>query len=79
MMKRHAMRKTSDLVNSIVDEGHKRNFDAAELFNAFAQVVANRNPKLARESLEAVEQTVMRRIPFSMHGETMPINGRPVQ
>jgi hypothetical protein len=75
--KRHAMRRMQDFAMDAVAEGATRGLTPADLFGAFAQIVANQNPMLARKSMEALQEAVRSRIPLVAEGPAMPLPGPP--
>lgn len=76
-LKRRSMRNAQSHAMDVAAEAQLRGFTAADLFGAFAQMVANQNPALARKSLEALDKVVRARVPIIPAGETMPINAKP--
>lgn len=73
MNKRDSRRKAQGHATDIAEEARLRGWTAADVFGAFAQVVANQNPMLARRSLDALEQVVRARIPMIASGPVMNI------
>lgn len=72
-LKRHSMRRAQDHAIDIAEEARKRGWTAADVFGAFAQIVAGQNPMLARHSLDALEAVVRSRIPTVAEGPTMAV------
>jgi hypothetical protein len=58
------MRKARDFAMDIAIGAESRQITAADLFAAFAQIVADQNPALARKSLEALDAIVQQRVPL---------------
>lgn len=75
--KRNSMRKAQDFAADIVADGATRGLTPADLFGAFAQIVANQNPRLARLSMEALEATVRAHVPMVASGPAMRIEDGP--
>lgn len=73
-LKPRSMRTAQSHAMDIAEEARLRGWTAADVFGAFAQIVAGRNPQLARLSLDALETVVRAKMPVLAKGEASPVD-----